>query len=340
MRTLHGFSLMAAALLLLYFGATDRSFAGKAESNGARDPALRLKSATPAPQESRGPLIPCSQDAGEAERHYCEADTRHGAHLVRQTSQAPCKKDESWGYDEEGIWVDKGCSGEFALGKGEASSTARGEGGASNITCGSDDGRRKVCPADTSNGVQLVRQRSDAKCKEGASWGREDKGIWVDKGCGGDFVVGVPGHPVGSEKTAPKGQTISCASMDGKRNYCEADTQGAEVRLTRQLGMAQCIEGATWGFDRKGIWVDRFCNGEFQVQPIMALGVGDASGKNCVKTVGKQVAEELVRRCLQVSTLQPTPCKAENSCKLMEDEIQRACEKLGAKAPAFCSGEQ
>ena len=71
-----------------------------------------------APQERQAQIIPCSSDDGE--KHYCTADTRHGARLVRQRSQAPCKQDESWGYDEEGIWVDKGCGGEFTLGRGEA----------------------------------------------------------------------------------------------------------------------------------------------------------------------------------------------------------------------------
>src|SRR6516165_7548869 len=116
---------------------------------------------TQAAQERPVQIISCSSDDGE--RHSCIADTRHGARLVRQRSQAACKEGESWGYDEEGIWVDKGCSGEFTLGRGETSGGAGSELGGRTITCASDDGRRRVCPADTGNGVQLVRQRSDAK---------------------------------------------------------------------------------------------------------------------------------------------------------------------------------
>jgi len=287
-----------------------------------------------APQERQAQIIPCSSDDGE--KHYCAADTRHGARLVRQRSQAPCKEDESWGYDEEGIWVDKGCGGEFTLGRGEGGGDARSEGGGGTITCASDNGRRKVCPADTSNGVQLVRQRSDAKCKEGSSWGRDTHGIWVDKGCEADFVVGVPGHPAGSGKAGGTSEKVSCASFDGRKNYCDADTQGAKVRMTRQIGMAPCMEGSTWGYDRRGVWVDRGCNGEFLVQTGSELGAGDSSGKSCEKTVGKQVADELVRQCQQVSPATHAPCKAQNSCKLIEDEIQRGCGLLGANAPAFC----
>ena len=287
-----------------------------------------------APQEHRSQIISCSSQDGE--KHYCEADTRHGARLVRQRSETPCKEGESWGYDEEGIWVDKGCGGEFALGRTENSGSGGSESAARTIACASEGGLRKVCLADTSNGVKLVRQRSDAKCKEGSSWGHDARGIWVDKGCEADFVVGVPGHPASSGTAAAKTQTISCASYDGRRNYCDADTQGAKVQLTRQIGTATCTEGATWGYDRTGVWVDRGCSGEFLVQAGSELVVGDASGKGCAKTVGKQVANELVRRCLLVSPAPHAACNTQNSCKVMEDEIERRCESLGANAPAFC----
>ena len=237
-----------------------------------------------APQEHRSPIISCSSEDGE--KHYCEADTRHGARLVRQRSETPCKEGESWGYDEQGIWVDQGCGGEFALGRGGSSADARGESAAGTITCASQDGRRKVCLADTSNGVELVRQRSDAKCKEGSSWGHDARGIWVDKGCEADFVVGVPGHPASAGTAAAKTQTISCSSYDGRRNHCDVDTQVAKVQLTRQIGPATCMEGATWGYDRTGVWVDRGCSGEFLVQAGSELVAGGASGKGCAKTVG------------------------------------------------------
>ena len=60
-----------------------------------------------AQQQHPSQLISCSSEGGE--KHYCEADTRYGARLVRQRSETPCKEGESWGYDEDGIWVDKVC---------------------------------------------------------------------------------------------------------------------------------------------------------------------------------------------------------------------------------------
>lgn len=287
-------------------------------------------------------LVPCRSDDGE--KHYCEADTRYGARLFKQRSAAPCKENESWGYDEQGIWVDKGCGGDFSLGGGHSVAEAGGTEVGQSIRCASENGRRTACPVDTGKGVELVRQLSDAKCKEGSSWGQDKSGIWVDKGCQAEFVVGVAAHPTDSGKGASaKSQRISCQSNDGRKNYCEVDTQGAQVKLVRQEGMQPCMEGSTWGHDRQGIWVDRGCRGEFLVQSGDAAVSAEGSGgqqKSCAKSVGKQVANELVRRCLQVSPATRPPCDAQNSCKLIEDEIQRGCGLLGEKAPAFCGDKE
>lgn len=283
-------------------------------------------------------LIPCSSEGSE--RHYCTVDTRHGAHLVKQTSQAPCKENESWGFDEEGIWVDKGCSGEFSLGRATAKPDPGAEPKSLTVLCSSENGHRNVCPADTTNGVSLVRQRGDAECKEGSTWGQEARGIWVDMGCSADFVVGVPGHPAGSSNATVRPQTVSCFSYDGRKNYCDPVSPGSKVQLLRQIGTANCIENSTWGYDRIGLWVDRGCGGEFTVMAPSEAGAPGTAGKSCEKTVGKVVAQELVRRCLQVSSAKPSPCSAHNSCKAMEEEVALGCQSLGANAPAFCGKEE
>ncbi len=57
--------------------------------------------------------------------------------------------------------------------------------------------------------------------------------------------------------------TITCSSDNGQRVYCGADTSGG-VRLVRQLSGSACDQ-RTWGFDSRGIWVDRGCRAEFDV---------------------------------------------------------------------------
>jgi len=43
----------------------------------------------------------------------CDVNWR-SARLIEQLSDSECVEGESWGLDEDGLWVDKGCAGRFA----------------------------------------------------------------------------------------------------------------------------------------------------------------------------------------------------------------------------------
>jgi hypothetical protein len=128
--------------------------------------------------------ITCSSDDGG--RHTCPVDARGGVQMTNQRSGAACQQGYSWGYNREGIWVDHGCRADFAVNSG----WNNGDGGGQTISCSSDDGNRRYCSADVRRGVQMTRQRSDARCEQGYSWGYDQQGIWVDHGCRADFTVG------------------------------------------------------------------------------------------------------------------------------------------------------
>ena len=64
---------------------------------------------------TRGALD-CRSDGA---RQHCAADTSAGVVLARTTATTPCVPGQSWGYDATGVWVDKGCRAEFALGNPE-----------------------------------------------------------------------------------------------------------------------------------------------------------------------------------------------------------------------------
>jgi hypothetical protein len=135
------------------------------------------------------------------------------------------------------------------------------------VTCSSNNGKRNYCPADTRGGVSMIRQRSDARCQQGYSWGYGRQGIWVDRGCRADFRINTgyrPGGP-GYGPGGPGGQTITCSSNNGKRNYCPADTRRG-VQMVRQRSDARCTQGYSWGYDQRGIWVDRGCRADFVVR--------------------------------------------------------------------------
>ena len=55
---------------------------------------------------------------------------------------------------------------------------------------------------------------------------------------------------------------LTCSSDDGGYRYCRADTQN-RVELTRQISGSRCDQGYSWGFDFRGIWVDRGCRAQF-----------------------------------------------------------------------------
>ena len=59
------------------------------------------------------------------------------------------------------------------------------------VRCESNKDRRTYCDvrhAEDAN-IEIDRQLSDTPCTEGFSWGRDRRGIWVDRGCRAEFAV-------------------------------------------------------------------------------------------------------------------------------------------------------
>ena len=196
------------------------------------------------------------------------------------------------------------------------------------VTCESVDGHEKYCPAETRGGVILSAQLSKAACRQGVSWGYDDRGIWASNGCRARFTTGSssrddwedhrrrsgdsgngaaaaaaavallavgaaavhekheddrrdrdrdynnndryydyrpdPGYRYPSNYTHDQ-QTIRCESNDGRQRFCPIDVGRARVELTRQLSRGECRFARNWGYDRRGVWVNDGCRGEFTV---------------------------------------------------------------------------
>src|SRR5579883_484978 len=73
--------------------------------------------------------------------------------------------------------------------------------------------------------------------------------------------------------TSAQQSVLTCSSDNGKRNYCVADTRGG-VSMGRQRSGSPCIQGQTWGYDSRGIWVDRGCRADFVVRTYRPGGPG------------------------------------------------------------------
>jgi hypothetical protein len=190
--------------------------------------------------------------------------------LAKQRSDSPCRQGYSWGYDRGGIWVDRGCRADFIVNAYQYGSGYQDGPNSSTFSCSSDDGRRHYCSVNGRGRVRLAQQRSESACREGYSWGQDGRGVWVDHGCRADFVVEGGGgwdrdHDRDHDRDrGDADQIISCASDDMHRHYCAADTRGG-VQLLKQRSDSSCRQGYSWGYDRRGIWVDHGCRADFQV---------------------------------------------------------------------------
>jgi len=138
------------------------------------------------------------------------------------------------------------------------------------LYCASNDFDRQFCRVDIYGGVELMRVRSEAPCIYGRTWGLSNDAVWVDRGCRADFIVGTSGwsHREGYRQDHVgrfrSGQILYCASDDFDVHGCPAETYFG-VRIVRQRSKAPCIYGRTWGYDERGIWVDRGCRADFAV---------------------------------------------------------------------------
>ena len=171
----------------------------------------------PAAHAQPGGVVRCESIDGRFNR--CEVPWRD-ARLLRQESRGACIRGQSWGMDERGLWVDRGCRGQF----GEAREDDRRGWGSRDgdddrrdddryrrddrdrdggwrpgpdwdreirMGCDSNGKRYAFCQVDVGarGGVRLVQQQSDSRCTEGYSWGWNRAGIWTSHGCRGEFAV-------------------------------------------------------------------------------------------------------------------------------------------------------
>jgi hypothetical protein len=67
-----------------------------------------------------------------------------------------------------------------------------------------------------------------------------------------------------STTATAQGRTITCESKYQRYEYCRVNTND-RVRLVRKLSSNPCTEGRSWGFDRRGVWVDDGCRAVFEV---------------------------------------------------------------------------
>ena len=188
-------------------------------------------------------------------RRDCPLYGRGQVRLKEQLSRSDCREGRSWGADRDGVWVSNGCRGVF-----ERSRIADADG---EVTCESIDNRRQDCALAGRGNVRLIEQLSRTDCREGRNWGSSDRGVWVSGGCRGVFQRDRGGWPGNPGHGGGNGDTVTCESIDNRRQECRIDTSGG-VTQTRQLSSTQCVRDRNWGVGRGVVWVSGGCRAEFR----------------------------------------------------------------------------
>ena len=202
-----------------------------------------------------------SCESRDYHRNYCPTGSISSARLVVQQSRSACIQGQSWGYDRNGIWVTRGCSGEFEY--RWAKEPRPGPGPGRQILCESQNYKQQFCPSDRRIArAWLVEQRSRSECVQGRTWGYQDRGIWVSAGCSGLFAVDGRGRPPGP----PPINAVVCESRGYQQAFCPVAPYIARAWLVEQRSQSECIQGQTWGFQRNGIWVNDGCSGLFDFE--------------------------------------------------------------------------
>ncbi len=160
------------------------------------------------------------------------------------------------------------------------------------VRCGSDDGRFQRCQVPWRD-AEIIRQESNSPCTRGQAWGVDRGGLWVDRGCRGQFVemgrggyggyrppdggyYPPPGYPPAGYRPPDNGWRpgpdwdreirVQCESTENRYQFCQVDVGGrGDVRMVRQLSGTRCEEGYNWGWNRAGVWVSKGCRGLFSI---------------------------------------------------------------------------
>jgi Protein of unknown function (DUF3011) len=139
----------------------------------------------PLPPWSGGDRLRC--DSRNFQYEFCFVPQRvFNVDLVRQTSSSACVLGRTWGWREDGVWVNNGCQGEFRVQTQFVPAPPVRPG----LTfCASRSFRYNFCETGPISGAQMITQRSQAPCLRGRSWGTTPTGIWVDNGCAANFRI-------------------------------------------------------------------------------------------------------------------------------------------------------
>lgn len=118
----------------------------------------------------------------------------------------------------------------------------------------------------------------------------------------------------GGPYAAPEPWHVRCESDDGHARHCAMDTSRG-VRIARQLSKSPCLEGRSWGYDARGVWVDRGCRAEFAIDTPYGQTARDDAVVRCESDDGhyRLCRADLRGGAVLLTQLSNAPCVEERT---------------------------
>lgn len=187
--------------------------------------------------------IRCESKGGSYQ--VCSADTRGGVRLSQQLSSQGCWQNDTWGYDRNRIWVDRGCRAEFYVGSGSHSSSNKDDAVAAALVIG-------LAAAAVAADQHSDRHDNDHYNNNYNNNGYNN-GYNYNNSYGNNYGYG--GNPR---------STFRCESKDNRFTYCNIPYRG-HVEIYKQQSSSPCTYGRSWGSENNRIWVSNGCRADFAV---------------------------------------------------------------------------
>lgn len=186
--------------------------------------------------DARADEMRCASNAGGYK--YCRGKIWGGVSLLVRHSRFVCNADDTWGFDGNGVWVANGCSATFHVGEPPPR-----ESDDFSAALGFD--RLALTALGIQVPVQAQRARRNAPVAP--------------------LYTPSPDAKTVAQEAAPL--RVRCEPIRREKSRCDV-TVPNDVQLTRQIskGRGTCRFNHSWGYDPRGIWVDKACRAEFTVR--------------------------------------------------------------------------
>jgi hypothetical protein len=190
----------------------------------------------------------------------CPVDASNGVRLSRQLSSQGCWQNDTWGFDRNRIWVDRGCRAEFVVGaqnsnsanatSAVAAAAVVGLAAAAIIASNKNDDHHHN--KHNNNNYNNSYNNPYSNSYYDRYYDSHDDRYYANTRYGYNGYGGDPRR------------TFSCESRNDRRNYCDIPKRG-HVEVYKQRSASPCTYGRSWGVDGNSVWVKDGCRAEFAV---------------------------------------------------------------------------